>query len=233
MTEFAAPQTDPETGAAAADEQGARAAEGFEAPTGAFSSNLGAPSWAASREDENPTLYIALIGGVVILAVIALIAGASGSPQFSIGLGLGVAVGAVPYLVFIAIHAGANSRTGDGKRRRRMTQDEWERVFGRESNGSDAAAGSPGAEDPHASGSSDPAVSAAAALQRAYDLLEVSPQAGSREVRSAYHRLAQQHHPDKFVGQSEEARAVAGLRMREVNAAYALIRESRKRPVTA
>lgn len=225
MTESASPRLDSDTGPAPVDEP-AESAGGI--GNRGFAYDIGAPSWAASRDDSTTVIFIAIVVGVAILTVIALIAGASGSPQFSIGLGLGIGVGAVPYLIFVGIHAGVTSRSDPARRRRRMTREEWERVFGPESaggaaSGPDSYRNSRGTEQP------GPEAIREAALLRAYELLGLSPEVGNRELRSAYHRLAQRHHPDKVARQSEEARAVAEHSMRQINAAYALIRESRRK----
>jgi curved DNA-binding protein CbpA len=56
-----------------------------------------------------------------------------------------------------------------------------------------------------------------------YQTLGVSPSTSDDELRSAYHRLVQLHHPDHNRGSSESAR-----RFEAVQEAYARIRELRK-----
>jgi len=232
VVESATPHAEPVfPGHAPAPDQSAGAARGFGLGTDGISFDLGTRSRAAGRDDSSATVYIALITGVAVLSLAALIAGISGSPQFSIGLGLGVGAGIVPILIFAGIGAAASSAGRDQARgRRRMTEEEWERVFGSGGGGSraDSASRSGGEQKTSQSADLDDA-EPATALQRAYDLLGLSPESGSREVRAAYHRLAQRHHPDKAAGQSDAARAVAEQRMKELNVAYALIRESRGR----
>lgn len=53
-----------------------------------------------------------------------------------------------------------------------------------------------------------------------YDVLEVSPSADARAVRAAYRRLAHLHHPD---------RGGSGQAMARLNAAYAVLRDPRRR----
>ncbi len=55
-----------------------------------------------------------------------------------------------------------------------------------------------------------------------YQILGVSPGASDAEVRAAYRRLVQLHHPDHNGGSAESAR-----RFEEVQAAYARVRELR------
>ncbi len=57
-----------------------------------------------------------------------------------------------------------------------------------------------------------------------FQTLGVSSRASDDEVRTAYHRLVQQHHPDHNGGSAESAR-----RFEEVQDAYARIRELRRR----
>ena len=58
-----------------------------------------------------------------------------------------------------------------------------------------------------------------------YKTLEVSPNASDEELRSAYRRLVQRHHPDHNQGSPESAR-----RFEEIQEAYAQIRELRESP---
>jgi DnaJ-domain-containing protein 1 len=57
-----------------------------------------------------------------------------------------------------------------------------------------------------------------------YDLLQVSPAATGGEVRIAYRRLAQRHHPDKRSGRRE-----AALVMAAINEAYAVLSDPEQR----
>jgi DnaJ domain/ATP synthase I chain len=202
-------------------------------PASHFTSDLDAPPFPSGQSDASGIAFAAIITGAAVLAIVALISGLMGSPQFSIGLGLGVAAGVVPYLIFVVIHAVSSEARGERRQRRHMTQEEWERVFSHEPR---AGAGA-GPDRAHSWTNTPPntpsEAETKAVLQSAYDLLGVTPDAGSREVRSAYHRMAQLHHPDKVAHEGEEAQAEAERLMRELNAAYALIRESRKRPVSS
>src|SRR5581483_1049797 len=56
-----------------------------------------------------------------------------------------------------------------------------------------------------------------------YRVLGVSPEAGEEAIQAAYRRLARAFHPD--VNHTPEA----GARMREINAAYALLRDRTRR----
>ncbi len=50
------------------------------------------------------------------------------------------------------------------------------------------------------------------------------PEGSSRdEITAAYHRMAQMNHPDKVAGMAPEFRQLAERRMREINAAYAML----------
>lgn len=71
------------------------------------------------------------------------------------------------------------------------------------------------------------------ALEDAYRTLGVSPDAGDAEVKKAYRRLMNQHHPDKLVakGLPEEMMEVATEKTQSIKAAYERIKESRKRAV--
>ena len=67
------------------------------------------------------------------------------------------------------------------------------------------------------------------ALEKAYAVLGVAAQATDHEVKTAYRRLMNQHHPDKQVarGLPESMLELAKERTSEIRAAYDTIRESR------
>ena len=67
-----------------------------------------------------------------------------------------------------------------------------------------------------------PQASGAQSLEAAYRVLGVRPQASDEEVKIAYRRLMNQHHPDKLVarGLPVSMIGVAEQRTREVRAAY-------------
>jgi len=69
----------------------------------------------------------------------------------------------------------------------------------------------------------------AQSLEAAHRVLGVSPQASDEEVKTAYRRLMNQHHPDKLVARGLPASmiGVAEQRTREVRAAYERIRTQR------
>jgi len=57
-----------------------------------------------------------------------------------------------------------------------------------------------------------------------YQILQVSPQASPKEIKGAYRRLALRFHPDRNRDNPE-----ASVRMREINEAYAVLSDPRKR----
>ena len=68
-------------------------------------------------------------------------------------------------------------------------------------------------------------------LEAAYQALGVAPGAPDQEIKTAYRRLMNEHHPDKLVakGLPDEMLEMAKDRAREINAAYDLIKQSRGR----
>ncbi|WP_211827723.1 co-chaperone DjlA [Kistimonas asteriae] len=68
-------------------------------------------------------------------------------------------------------------------------------------------------------------------LKEAYATLGVSPDASDKDVKRAYRKLMSEHHPDKLVakGLPEEMMEMAKKKTQEIQAAYDLIQEERKR----
>ena len=73
------------------------------------------------------------------------------------------------------------------------------------------------------------AASAQAQLQEAYKALGIDSSATDKEVKTAYRRLMNQHHPDKLAskGLPESMLEVAKERTREIRSAYELLRDHR------
>lgn len=69
-------------------------------------------------------------------------------------------------------------------------------------------------------------------LTEAYQLLGVSAEASDAEIKTAYRRLMNQHHPDKLVakGLPEEMVALATEKTQEIKAAYETIKSARSKP---
>ncbi|MGS2717894.1 co-chaperone DjlA [Eionea flava] len=67
-------------------------------------------------------------------------------------------------------------------------------------------------------------------IDNAYDALGVDKQASNAEVKKAYRKLMSEYHPDKLIGQGvpDDMVKVATERSQEVQAAYDLIKKSRK-----
>jgi DnaJ domain len=61
-------------------------------------------------------------------------------------------------------------------------------------------------------------------LATALKTLGVVEAAGAEEISAAYRKLAQTHHPDKVTKLKPEVRECSEQRMKEINAAYALLR---------
>ncbi len=75
----------------------------------------------------------------------------------------------------------------------------------------------------------DGEIPAGASLKDAYDVLGVSAKASDAEVKKAYRRMMNQHHPDKLVakGLPEEMMKLATEKTQEIKKAYELIKVER------
>jgi DnaJ like chaperone protein len=62
---------------------------------------------------------------------------------------------------------------------------------------------------------------------RAYRILGLDPSATEAQIRSAYRRLAAQHHPDRVANLGEEFTRVAEEKFKSINQAYAELRQQR------
>ncbi len=69
-----------------------------------------------------------------------------------------------------------------------------------------------------------------AALHEAYEILDVSKNASDTEVKKAYRRLMNQHHPDKLVskGLPEEMIKLATEKTQQIKEAYERVKKSRQ-----
>jgi DnaJ like chaperone protein len=65
------------------------------------------------------------------------------------------------------------------------------------------------------------------AEKRAYQILGVDPQASEADIRSAYRKLASEHHPDRVANLGEEFVKVAEEKFKLINEAYEEIRKER------
>ena len=67
-------------------------------------------------------------------------------------------------------------------------------------------------------------------LEKAYSVLGRSPSATNAEIKKAYRRLMNQHHPDKLIakGLPDEMIKIATDKAQEIQKAYELVREERK-----
>lgn len=72
-------------------------------------------------------------------------------------------------------------------------------------------------------------VNDAAALDEAYRVLGMTPDSSNEEIKTAYRRLMNQHHPDKLVarGMPESMAGVAEQKTREIRAAYEKVKARR------
>jgi DnaJ like chaperone protein len=72
-------------------------------------------------------------------------------------------------------------------------------------------------------------VSAGDALREAYEILGVSENSSDAEIKKAYRRMMNQHHPDKLVskGLPEEMIKLATEKTQEIKKAYELVKKSR------
>jgi len=61
-----------------------------------------------------------------------------------------------------------------------------------------------------------------------YDVLQVPYDSGSQEIKTAYKRLAQKYHPDRFADTDPAIQELAKEKMAGVNEAYAEIMERMK-----
>jgi len=61
-----------------------------------------------------------------------------------------------------------------------------------------------------------------------YDVLGIDPNSPQEKVANAYHKLANEFHPDKLSSLSDELRKVAEEKMKEINWAYNQLKRNYK-----
>ena len=64
-------------------------------------------------------------------------------------------------------------------------------------------------------------------MNNAYDILGVAGDASDAEVKKAYRVLAMMYHPDKFSSLGDEAVRQATESMKQINAAWNVVKETR------
>ena len=81
----------------------------------------------------------------------------------------------------------------------------------------------------HLAGGAPTPTTKKAAINEAYEVLGVSKKASDDEVKKAYRRLMNQHHPDKLVskGLPEEMIKLANEKTQQIKEAYELVKQSR------
>jgi hypothetical protein len=186
-------------------------------------------AWAGPRPAiPSQTAVLGIIVAAVVVTVALLVGGGLGSPGFSLGLAIGVGVAGFPcLLMFIADFVSLRSTDRRSNPSRTPREEDWERFWAPRgaSRGPEGSAGwtFAGGESSGPQHPTEP-VDPLAGVRWAYDLLGLPVDAGREEVRSRYHRLAHQFHPDKAGNQPEQLRRDAEKHMKELNAAYELLR---------
>lgn len=64
-------------------------------------------------------------------------------------------------------------------------------------------------------------------LEKAYKILEITPEASDDEVKKAYRNMAKKHHPDRVSHLGEDVRKSAEEKLQEINSAYETIKSTR------
>ena len=64
-------------------------------------------------------------------------------------------------------------------------------------------------------------------LESAYKVLEIEPSASNDEVKKAYRKQAQMHHPDRVSYLGEDIQKAANLKFQKINEAYEQIKKER------
>ena len=62
-----------------------------------------------------------------------------------------------------------------------------------------------------------------------YEVLGVDDNASDEDIKKAFRKLALRLHPDKLSGASEEQRAAAERKFKEVNGAYSVLSDAKRR----
>ena len=62
-----------------------------------------------------------------------------------------------------------------------------------------------------------------------YQILGIDKNATLEEIKKAYHKLALQWHPDKWVNKSQEEKKQSEEKMKQINEAYEVLSDPKKR----
>lgn len=60
-------------------------------------------------------------------------------------------------------------------------------------------------------------------MKNLYEILEISKDATTNEIKRKYRELTKKYHPDKFSNASEESKKQAENKFREINEAYSIL----------
>jgi DnaJ-domain-containing protein 1 len=177
-------------------------------------------TWLHSRKNGGPDLRYIHNPAISIIAYTLLAFGTPKDSTYQIAMSNSVTA----QKLYNEYNAYLNSYSGRQQKREYSHQNSYSYSSQQDSRNSDNANDSQKSSDSKSYSQNEP--SGKLTLESARKILDVRTGTSQDEIRKAYLELVQKYHPDKVFHLADEYKVIAENKMKEINAAYMLLKES-------